>query len=105
MNYEGKSVIKTPILPKNGDTGGVDPAGEPDGEAGGDPLPADGLPVGFKIMMLRVTFTAASDKSSLFDLPISLSDPANQIQIPISSSDQTKRGEKEKEERKGGELG
>lgn len=71
-----KSVVNATILPKNGDTGGVDPAGELAGETGGDPFPADGLPAGLTIMMLRVTFTGSTDKSLLYDLPSSRSDPA-----------------------------
>ena len=46
-------------LPENGDTGGVEPAGE----AGADPLLW--YPAGFMIMILRVTFIASSGESPL----------------------------------------
>lgn len=60
---------KESLVPENGDTGVVEPAGE----ARGDPL---SYPGGFTIMMLRVTLVVCSDDSSPYDLtlPASISD-------------------------------
>ena len=51
------------LLPENGDTGGVDPAGE----IGGDPLLPLPYPGGFTIIILRVTLVASSVESSPYD--------------------------------------
>ena len=61
---------KESLVPENGDTGVVEPAGE----ARGDPL---SYPGGFTIMMLRVTLVVCSDDSSPYDLtlPASISLP------------------------------
>ena len=61
---------KSTTLPEKGDTGGVEPAGE----AGADPLGLWLPPGGFTIMILRVTLTASSGKSSPYDFTLPLSD-------------------------------
>nr|ACU14512.1 unknown [Glycine max] len=61
---------KDSLAPEKGDTGGVEPAGE----AGADPLGLWLPPGGFTIMILRVTLTASSGKSSPYDFTLPLSD-------------------------------
>ena len=58
-------LLNLPMLlpPENGDTGGVDPAGE----IGGDPLLPLPYPGGFTIIILRVTLVASSVESSPYD--------------------------------------
>lgn len=68
---------KGSLVPENGDTGVVEPAGE----TGGDPL---WYPGGFTIMILRVTLIDSSDGSSPYDLTLPASDSDQSIPLSVN---------------------